>query len=77
MSRRVFLQSFTALLGGFAPPAMLQSKPESSQWKTLQISPVAGFQYHRSEQLSALIVGLKKSNNHPWKRIAVEVRWFI
>ncbi|QOJ22097.1 MAG: HIRAN protein [Gammaproteobacteria bacterium] len=110
---------------------MLQSKPESSQWKTLQISPVAGFQYHhgatlwpqlatgqpltlirepgnrfdqravridwqgeklgyipakdnaavsqlldRGEQLSALIVGLKKSNN-PWERIEVEVRWRV
>lgn len=51
MSRRVFLQSLTALLGGFVFPAMLQSKPESSQWKTLQISPVAGFQYHHGETL--------------------------
>ena len=51
MSRRVFLQSFTALLGGFAFPAMLQSKPESNQWKALQISPVAGFQYHHGETL--------------------------
>jgi hypothetical protein len=51
MFRRVFLQSFTALIGGFAFPAMLQSKPELSQWKTLQISPVAGFQYHHGETL--------------------------
>ncbi|MDV6346090.1 HIRAN domain-containing protein [Nitrosomonas sp. Is35] len=51
MSRRVFLQSFTALLGGFAFPALLQSKPELNQWKTLQISPVAGFQYHHGETL--------------------------
>ena len=51
MSRRVFLQSFTALLGGFALPALPQPKLETNRWKTLQISPVAGFQYHRGETL--------------------------
>ena len=51
MSRRVFLQSLTALFGGFALPALTQAKPAAKQWKTLQISPVAGFQYHRSETL--------------------------
>jgi len=30
----------------------------------------------RGETLSALITGLKKSNN-PWERIAVEVRWKV
>ena len=30
----------------------------------------------RGEQLSALITGLKKSNN-PWERITVEVRWRV
>lgn len=51
MSRRVFLRSFTALLGGFALPALPQAKPSGKQWKTLQISPVAGFQYHQGETL--------------------------
>jgi len=51
MSRRVFLQSFTALLGGFALPALTQAKLAAKQWKPLQISPVAGFQYHRGETL--------------------------
>lgn len=51
MSRRVFLQPFTALLGGFALPALPQPKLETNRWKTLQISPVAGFQYHRGEAL--------------------------
>ena len=39
MSRRLFLQSFTALLGGFALPALTQAKSPAKQWKTLQISP--------------------------------------
>jgi hypothetical protein len=30
----------------------------------------------RKEEISALIVGLEKSNN-PWKRVMVEVRWRI
>lgn len=57
MSRRVFLQSLTALLGGFALPAMTQTKPDlqlkpaGTQWKTLQTSPIAGFQYHQGEAL--------------------------
>lgn len=57
MLRRVFLKSFTALLSGFALPAMTQSKLDSlrgfndATWKTLQISPVAGFQYHQGETL--------------------------
>lgn len=72
MSRRLFLQSLTALFGGFALPALTQAKPAAKQWKTLQISSVAGFQYHRGETMSALIIGLKKSNN-PWERIEVEV----
>ncbi len=52
MSRRVFLQSFTApLLGGFALPALTQAKPAARQWKALQVSPVGGFQYYRGETL--------------------------
>ena len=30
----------------------------------------------RKEKMSALIIGLKKSNN-PWERIRMEVKWFI
>jgi HIRAN domain len=60
MSRRVFLQSLTALFGEIALTTMTQAKPESPSplsskphagWKTLQISPVAGFQYHQGETL--------------------------
>ncbi|MCC8997625.1 MAG: HIRAN domain-containing protein [Nitrosomonas sp.] len=51
MSRRAFLQSLTALLSGLALPAISQAKPERMQWKTLQTSPVAGFQYHQGETL--------------------------
>jgi hypothetical protein len=57
MSRRAFLQSLTALLGGLALPAMTQTKPDlqlkpaAKQWKTLQTSPIAGFQYYHGETL--------------------------
>ncbi|WP_240142585.1 hypothetical protein [Nitrosomonas oligotropha] len=51
MSRRVFLQSLTALLGGLALPTLTQAKPATKPWKTLQISPIAGFQYHQGETL--------------------------
>lgn len=51
MSRRAFLQSLTALVGGFALPAVARAMPSLSSSKTLQISPVAGFQYHHGEAL--------------------------
>jgi len=57
MSRRTFLKSITAFLGGMALPAILQAKPGSqhkpseTNWKTLQTFPVAGFQYHHGETL--------------------------
>ncbi|HBZ29977.1 MAG TPA: hypothetical protein DEO56_05200 [Nitrosomonas nitrosa] len=57
MSRRVFLQSLVALLGGVALSAMAQTKPNSlfkpldADWKILQVSPVAGFQYYQGEAL--------------------------
>ena len=51
MLRRAFLKSFTALVGGFALPAIASANTRSEAWKTLQISPVAGFQYHSGETL--------------------------
>lgn len=51
MSRRAFLQSLTVLLSGLALPAITQAKPKRMQWKTLQTSPVARFQYHQGETL--------------------------
>ena len=49
MSRRVFLKSFTALVSGFALPALAHA--ECATWKTLLVSPLAGFQYHYGEML--------------------------
>jgi hypothetical protein len=52
MSRRVFLQSLTALLGGFALPVIAQTKPYSpfklldTDWRILQISPMTGVTEH-------------------------------
>jgi len=51
MSRRAFLKSLTALVGGFALPAIAHAKPILSTSKTLQRSPVAGFQHHQGEVL--------------------------
>jgi len=51
MFRRAFWQSRSVLLGGFALPALTQAKPAARQWKALQVSPVAGFQYYRGETL--------------------------
>jgi hypothetical protein len=60
MSRRLFLQSLTVLFGEITLTAMAQAKPESpsplsskphTDWKTLQVSPVAGFQYYQGETL--------------------------
>lgn len=51
MSRRAFLKSLTALVGGFALPAIAHAKVTSSPQKILQHSPLAGFQYHHGERL--------------------------
>jgi len=51
MSRRAFLKSLTALVGGFALPAIAHAKPILSTSKTLQRSPVAEFQHHQGEAL--------------------------
>jgi hypothetical protein len=51
MSRRTFLKSLTALVGGFTLPSSVRAKPNSGTSKILQHSPVAGFQHHQSEAL--------------------------
>lgn len=57
MSRRLFLQLLTALLGGFGLSAMAQTKlnspfkPLEADWKILQVSSVARFQYYQGEAL--------------------------
>ncbi|MDE2388538.1 MAG: HIRAN domain-containing protein [Betaproteobacteria bacterium] len=80
MSRRVFLQSLTALLGRFALSAWPQPKLPSSQWKTLQISPVAGFQCHRGETLCPQLatgqsVTLTREPDNRFDQHAVRIDW--
>ncbi len=80
MSRRAFLQSLTALLGGFALPVTTHAKPGGKQWKTLQTSPVAGFQYHRDETLwpqltIAQPVTLVREPGNRFDPCAVRIDW--
>ena len=86
MSRRTFLKSLTALLGGLALPAMAQTKPDSlfkqagTIWKTLQISPVAGFQYHQGKTVWPLLktgqqLKLMREKDNPYDNRAVRIDW--
>ena len=80
MSRRVFLQSLTALLGGLALPALTQAKPATKHWKTLQVSPVAGFQYHQGEVLwpqlaTGQSVTLVREPGNRFDQRAVRIDW--
>lgn len=51
MSRRAFLQSLTALVGGLALPAIASASSRGDTWETLQTALLAGFQYHHGETL--------------------------
>lgn len=78
MSRRAFLKSLTALVGGLALPAL--AKPAPAAQKVLQHSPLAGFQYHHGEALwPQLATGqplqlVRESDNRHDDR-AVRVEW--
>jgi len=80
MSRRAFLKSLTALVGGITLPALAHTKPKLGTPKTLQRSPVAGFQYHQGEALwPQLAIGqplqlLREPDNRHDDR-AVRVEW--
>lgn len=74
------MQSLTALFGGFALPALTQAKPAAKQWKTLQISPVAGFQYHRGETLwpqlaTGQLLSLIREPGNRFDQRAVRIDW--
>lgn len=80
MQRRAFLQSLTALVGGIALPAVACAMPNLGTSKTLQISPLAGFQYHHGETLWAqLAVGqplqLMRETDNRYDDRAVRVEW--
>lgn len=84
MSRRAFLKSLTALVGGLTLPVAAHASIHGGAWKALQISPLAGFPYRcsfsqlldRGEMLEATIAELGNSGNS-WDRIRVEVRWRV
>jgi len=78
MSRRLFLQSLGTLLGGLAMPAV--AKANQSRFKTLQISPIAGFQYHQGETLwTQLVINqplqLVREENNKYDNRAVLIEW--
>ena len=80
MSRRAFLKSLTALVGGIALPAIARAKPNLTAWKTLQVSPLAGFQYHYGETLwPQLAIGqtlqLVREADNRYDDRAVRVEW--
>lgn len=80
MSRRIFLKSLASLLGGLALPAITYAKPEQVRWKTLQISPVAGFQYYQGESLwpqlgAGQFVDLIREASNPHDNRAVRIDW--
>jgi len=80
MSRREFLKSLTALVGGFALPAVANASMSRSNTKTLQHSPLAGFQYHQGETLwPQFAVGqslqLTRETDNRYDERAVRVDW--
>ncbi len=80
MSRRAFLKSLTALVGGLALPAIASASSRGDTWKTLQTSPLAGFQYHHGEALwPQLAAGqqltLIREADNKYDDRAVRVEW--
>jgi len=78
MSRRLFLQSLSTLLGGLAMPSV--AKARQTHVKTLQTSPIAGFQYHQSETLWTQLainqpLQLVREANNKYDGRAVLVEW--
>lgn len=80
MSRRAFLKSMTALIGGLALPAVARATTSRTNAKPLQHSPLAGFQYHHGEALwPKLAVGqtlqLVREADNRFDDRAVRVEW--
>jgi len=78
MSRRLFLQSLGTLLGSLAMPAA--AKVSQSNFKTLQTSPIAGFQYHQGEILWTQLainqpLQLVREENNKYDNRAVLIEW--
>ncbi len=83
MSRRIFLKSLMALTGSFALPAVARAAANRNNAKTLQHSPLAGFQYHHSKTLwphhavrPELVEGqLARKAGNRYDNRAVRVEW--
>ena len=80
MSRRAFLKSLTALVGGLALPTVARAATNRANAKTLQCSSLAGFQYHHGEALwPQLAVGqslqLVREPDNKYDNRAVRVEW--
>ena len=80
MSRRAFLKSLTALVGGLALPAIASASNLGGTWKALQTTPLAGFQYHNGEALwPQLAAGqrltLTREADNRFDNRAVRVDW--
>ncbi len=83
MSRRAFLKSLTALVGGLALPAIARARPSLGASKILQISPLAGFPYHHGEALGLHHIArpepvegqLVREADNPYDDRAVRVEW--
>lgn len=77
MSRRSFLKNLTALIGGLTLPAV--ARAGLTTHKTLQSSPIAGFQYHQGQALwTQLAIGhplqliREPENTHDARAVRVE-----
>lgn len=80
MSRRVFLKALTTLFSGLTLPTIVHAKPSQATWKTLPVSPLAGFQYHSGEMLwPNFAVGqslaLIRETDNPFDARAVSITW--
>lgn len=80
MSRRGFLKSLTAFVGGIALPVAAYANSSREAWKTLQISPVVGFQYHSGETLrpqltAGQLLKLTREADNPSDKRSVRVEW--
>lgn len=85
MSRHAFLKSLTALFGGFALPVAAHASIRSATWKTLQTSPLAGFQFHSGKALWQYLTArpepvemalqLAREANNQFDDRAVRVEW--
>lgn len=79
MLRRVFLKSL-AMLAGLAVNSPASASLRREAWVLLQVSPLAGFQYHAGETLWPLLaVGqpleLVREPSNPHDQRAVRVDW--